>query len=238
MKYKVYKTINTLTGEMYIGRYSTDAKKDSYLGSGVNIKNQIKEYGRDIFTKEILLETDDLQLACDTERDIINHYMDNHTQLCMNVYRASGKGFTGNTHSEEYKANISESTSGAKNPMYGKTGAMKGKFGEKHHNSKAVIVEGIEYGAIWEASRQLEISQSTIGRRCKSTSPKYKDWYYKETGPVLEKHKHGNSKEVIIEGEEYGGVREAARYFGVSSRTVTCRCRSASAKFKHWNYKE
>ena len=219
MKYKVYKTTNTETGEMYIGRYSTDAKRDSYLGSGVVIKQQLKEYSRSVFKKDILLETDDLELACNTEIEMINHYMDTYPDLCMNRKRISSKGYTDNAHTEETKAKISEANSGNNHPLYGKSGEnhplygrtgenhprwnkkhseeakakmkgpresisgenhpLYGKTGAQHHRSKAVIIDGIEYGGVREAARKLVISHTCIRGRCKSTSAKFKDWNYK-----------------------------------------------------------
>ena len=49
---EIYKTTNNITKEYYIGLNTTSNPK--YLGSGVEIKKQIKKYGKENFTKEIL----------------------------------------------------------------------------------------------------------------------------------------------------------------------------------------
>ena len=51
-KYKVYRTTNLLTGEVYIGATSKDT--ETYYGSGPDIKNSIKALGAEHFTREIL----------------------------------------------------------------------------------------------------------------------------------------------------------------------------------------
>ena len=50
----IYKTTNTLTGKVYIGK--SKYNNPSYLGSGLKIVNAIKKYGVEFFEKEILEE--------------------------------------------------------------------------------------------------------------------------------------------------------------------------------------
>ncbi len=51
-KYKVYKTTNLLTGEVYIG--ATSKNDESYYGTGPAIKKAIKVLGAEHFSREIL----------------------------------------------------------------------------------------------------------------------------------------------------------------------------------------
>ena len=52
--YLIYKITNTINNMIYIGCHTTKKINDSYMGSGINIINAIKEFGKNNFTKEIL----------------------------------------------------------------------------------------------------------------------------------------------------------------------------------------
>lgn len=56
----VYKTTNEANGKIYVGQtIKQGVKLRSYLGSGRNIQRAIKKYGRDTFSKTILIECKD-----------------------------------------------------------------------------------------------------------------------------------------------------------------------------------
>ena len=50
----IYKTTNMVNKKIYIGAHSTDSLDDGYLGSGYNITESIKKYGRQNFERTIL----------------------------------------------------------------------------------------------------------------------------------------------------------------------------------------
>lgn len=54
MQYYIYLTTNLINNKKYIGQHKGKAT-DSYLGSGINLVKAIKKYGKENFTKEILL---------------------------------------------------------------------------------------------------------------------------------------------------------------------------------------
>jgi len=68
----IYKTTNTVNGKQYIGLCTRDDK--NYLGSGRLIKDAIRKYGKDNFTREILEECDDFDTLCEREIYWINKY--------------------------------------------------------------------------------------------------------------------------------------------------------------------
>ncbi len=58
MHYTIYKITNQINGKYYIGRNATKNVNDSYMGSGIGIKNAINKYGVENFTKEIIATAD------------------------------------------------------------------------------------------------------------------------------------------------------------------------------------
>ena len=55
----IYLTQNQMNNKIYIGQ--TVRENVNYLGSGVFLKQAIKKYGRENFTREILEECDSLE---------------------------------------------------------------------------------------------------------------------------------------------------------------------------------
>lgn len=72
MHYIIYKVTNTLNNRYYIGRHATKNIDDSYMGSGIGIKNAIKKYGVENFTKEIIATADSADALWDLEKEIVN----------------------------------------------------------------------------------------------------------------------------------------------------------------------
>ena len=69
--YTVYKITNTVNGKFYIGVHKTNNPLDSYMGSGLAIKQAISKYGRESFIKEILFEYETSHEAFDKERTLL-----------------------------------------------------------------------------------------------------------------------------------------------------------------------
>lgn len=92
MYYTIYKTTNNLTNEYYIGQHKTDKLDDGYLGSGAGLLDNIKKYGTENFTKEILFIYDDEQKMNEKEIELITEKMLNDS---LSLNRQPGGYFCG-----------------------------------------------------------------------------------------------------------------------------------------------
>jgi len=112
----IYKTTNKTNGKYYIGQ---DANNDpKYLGSGKILKRAIKKYGVENFSKEILevcADKDELNV-----KEVFWIAKLSGTTIGYNITDGGG-GSLGLIHTDEAKSKMSNSTSGKRNPMYGKT---------------------------------------------------------------------------------------------------------------------
>ena len=68
----LYKITNWYNGKEYIGKHSTYNINDGYMGSGTAIKQAIKKYGIEYFTKEILQQFNSAEEMFEAESQIVN----------------------------------------------------------------------------------------------------------------------------------------------------------------------
>jgi len=71
-KYLVYKIINKINDNCYVGIHVTENINDNYMGSGNNIKKAIKEYGLENFEKILLFQFDNKKEMFDKEAELVN----------------------------------------------------------------------------------------------------------------------------------------------------------------------
>ncbi len=96
----------------------------------------------------------------------------------------------GDILAKKLKESLSEHAkkrTGDKNPFFGRvhsketvTKISKKKKGQLPVNCRSVVVEGLEYLSVTEASRQLNVVPATIIYRIKSENDKYKNYFYKD----------------------------------------------------------
>jgi hypothetical protein len=73
--YTVYKVINKLNGQFYVGVHKTNNPYDSYMGSGLRIERSIKKHGKDFFSKEILFCFVSKQEAYIKEKELLSELL-------------------------------------------------------------------------------------------------------------------------------------------------------------------
>ena len=107
MKYTIYKVTNNVNGKIYIGKHQTENPDDGYYGSGVAIKNAIKKYGKDNFTKEVLhiFESEEEMNMKEVEL-ITEEFVSRTDTYNMGVGGEGGAHFKGKTHTPETIAKI------------------------------------------------------------------------------------------------------------------------------------
>ena len=140
----IYKTTNLINGKMYIGSSKKNPKDNwSYYGSGRNIVNAIKKYGKENFTKEILVESND------NIRLLEKQYLENvNARYNLKYYNMTNDALGNDFHSNDTKKSISGKLKGRKMPpeqikkirlaKTGKPNSKKGKpDGPKPSVSKA-----------------------------------------------------------------------------------------------------
>lgn len=71
-KYLVYKIVNKINNNIYVGIHTTENINDSYMGSGTNIKKAIKQFGMENFEKIILYQFDNEKDMLDKEKELVN----------------------------------------------------------------------------------------------------------------------------------------------------------------------
>jgi hypothetical protein len=181
----IYITHNKINDKKYLGMCRYDQKKntDTYLGSGKQLKESIKKYGKDNFYKEIVCECYSPEELSSKEIEYIQKYDCVNSRDWYNI--ASGgyttRGFLGKKHSNHTKQKMSQSykreltedgkkkigQSAIKSKSYLKAAeARKSITGSKHHRSIPVIVNGIKYPSMNIAVRKTGINYYQIRKMC------------------------------------------------------------------------
>lgn len=92
--YIVYKITNLINEKVYIGRHSTNNINDNYMGSGTELREDMKRMGRKNFSKEILFVFDNWKEMVDKEVELLTKEFVNSE----NTYNATNQGHGLVTH--------------------------------------------------------------------------------------------------------------------------------------------
>ena len=142
MFHYIYKIINNINDKYYYGKRTCkyNPEQDLYMGSSIHLKQAIKKYGKDNFTKIILGYTNTEKQAYEFEERLIKQ-SDISSNMCYNLH-SGGKGFKLN--------DILVS----KNPNYGKHHSIK------HKN----LIRNKLLGRYVSIETRLKRSKSMIGK--------------------------------------------------------------------------
>lgn len=238
----VYKISNTLCpeGKYYIGysrnimkrwehhRYELKTKRHGNF----HMQRVYDKYGSECFTYEILQECENEEEAKQIEASYL-HDLSIRDKL-YNLIFVNDNGFI--YHSDESLMNMSQ---GQKESY---------KKGRVIANKRSIIINGITYPSINEASRKLGMSNCNIRYRLKSskyTNYEYDGYVNKMTEETriklsdalkLRKAKPCNYRNISIDNIVYVSVTEAARKLGVHRPTIYERIKSPNPKYANYFY--
>ena len=116
MEYQLYLTTNMKTGMGYIGAHCCNCEPScTYLGSGTALKEAIKEYGLESFTRKVLEVFDTKEELLQAEAEVVNkNWMLNECNYNLATGGQGSKALVGGTCSYETKQKISASNLGGK----------------------------------------------------------------------------------------------------------------------------
>jgi group I intron endonuclease len=206
----VYIVTNTVNGKKYIG-LSVNKKvkfRETYLGSGKLIKQAIKTYGRDNFTKHIVKEFDNESDARCFERSLIEQHDAVRSPLFYNLSGGGyGGGAVGRKVSEATKAKISMALRGRKRPEVGKK--VGAKLLGKKQSALTVLKRAQAIKAAWlgKSKEELLVRSSKISKALTGRS------FKKETKEKLSKAKCKLTEQqirdicrLVLEGVRYKDI--------------------------------
>ena len=122
-QFYIYMTTNNINNMKYIGKHYGELD-DTYLGSGTILKQAIKKYGKENFTKTVLFISNNEEENNKKEKEFIALYNATTNPLFYNIHEGGNGGNTQKGFTQEQKENfrkkMSEITRGQNNGMYGK----------------------------------------------------------------------------------------------------------------------
>jgi group I intron endonuclease len=211
MYHYVYKTTNNVTGKIYIGAHSSETLDDGYLGSGKALKDAIKKYGKENFSRSILEFFDTREEAFKKESDLVTEDFikeDTNYNMCSGGLGSTVKSekfkkivshkLKGRIFTEEHSRKKSLAQTGSKNHRYGKpnpnnpklSGKDNGMFGKNHSDeSKKLISQNRKL-------TKVEYTPELIAQL--SSACKGKLWY--NDGKISKRFKEGEQPDGFVKG--------------------------------------
>jgi hypothetical protein len=164
----IYKTVNLINSNFYIGMHSTNNIKDGYMGSGNKIKSSIRHYGKNNHKFEILEFLDSRDLLMAREKEIVNRELLSDP-FCLNIMEG-GYGFLDEEHMKKVsKAGNDAYREKLKDPEYKQNLALKCDWSGKGKHMLSVLNErGFDFGTLRGKSHTSEtiskMKESKIGQ--------------------------------------------------------------------------
>ena len=210
--YIIYLLTNNINGKMYVGQHGTDNLEDDYMGSGVAIREAIKEYGKKNFSKEILCYCVDRKDACQKEIEYIEKLDTTHNGY--NITKG-GEGLLGYRQKTESIQRMVLS----RKRFYQDHPEAKAKLGHPRYGEANPF-----FGHKLSKEHIALLTRTRIAAITGDNNPSAKRVVCVETGEVF-----GNAK---------AGARKMGNRNDPSQIIKVCRGRLKTAHGYHWEYKD
>ena len=189
MHYIIYKITNQINGKYYIGRHATKNVNDSYMGSGIGIKNAISKYGIDNFTKEIIAKANSAEELWNLEKEIVNESVVKDPMSYNNAY--GGKHYLHGLKEYDYDAFIEHQRKAGQ--QYAKTFTGKDKEWHAKGGSKSSRMrsEQYVYKITTNTGEEFNVNGIEFKSICKEKGWNYNTLHWKQSmGKHISKGQH------------------------------------------------
>ena len=167
----IYVTTNNINGKQYIGKKIFDSQWRTYLGSGIGIKNAIKKYGKENFSRKIIDLAESKEELNEKEKFYINAFNAIKSPMFYNIAKGGigGDTYCGKSAEEMEIIRQKISRKGDKHPMYGKHLTNDAKVRISQKMGRRVICEetGIVYNSTRDVERQTGFHHENIASCCR-----------------------------------------------------------------------
>lgn len=106
----IYITTNKINGKKYIRQKKYYGNHETYLGSGIALKNAINKYGRENFTRKIIEECETKEKLDEREKYWIKYYNAANSDNFYNITNGGDGGFGSGKNSPWYGKHLSQET--------------------------------------------------------------------------------------------------------------------------------
>ena len=170
----IYKITNSINGKIYIGLHKSKDFDESYWGSGSNLKEDYKKFGKANFTREILEQCDTLKQLNEREQYWIE-YLDSRNPLIGYNIQPGGVRFFGYEHPQETKIRLSEKAK--QRGSYGKW--INNGHIERYLKSDNELPDGFTYGRLPSTVTKMADKHrgKKLNRPIKPKSSRGSHWY-------------------------------------------------------------
>ncbi len=189
MNYVIYKITNNVNGKYYIGRHATKNINDSYMGSGIGIKNAIAKYGIENFTKEIIATAENAEALWDLEKEIVNETVVKDPMSYNNAY--GGKHYLHGLKEYDYNAFVEHQRRAGQQYAKNFTGKDKSWHAKGGSKSSRMRSEQYTYRITTNTGEEFIVNGLEFKELCINKNWNYNTLHWKKSmGKYISRGKH------------------------------------------------